>query len=131
MKKLIGMALLVWAICAKAQEYPSPLEVVQEQLDAYNAQDLDRFLAVFHPQAAFYSQLGDTEPRAVGQSALREIYGKLFKDYPNNKSTLIGRMVQGNYVIDHEYLSGRATDTKIVAIYEVQEGLIIRCWFLR
>jgi hypothetical protein len=44
---------------------------------------------------------------------------------------LIGRMQEGNFVIDHEWITGREKEIKIMAIYEVSEGLIVRCWFIR
>ena len=109
----------------------SLLETVQEQLDAYNKQDIDRFVAVFHAQAEIFFNLGDVKPSAVGSEKIREIYGNLFSKHPENRSILKGRMVQGNFVIDHEYITGRDKPIEMVAIYEVKEGLIVRCWFLR
>jgi hypothetical protein len=55
----------------------------------------------------------------------------MFKENPQNKSTLMGRMVQGNFVFDHEWITGRDSEFKIVAIYEVKDGLIVRAWFVR
>ena len=75
--------------------------------------------------------LGDSIPAMVGRKAIHEGYGAMFKAHPDNKSTLIGRMVQGNVVFDHEWITGRDQEFKIVAIYEVQDGLIRRCWFVR
>jgi len=40
-------------------------------------------------------------------------------------------MTQGNFVFDHERITGRDKPITIMAIYEVVDGLIVRCWFPR
>ena len=109
----------------------SPLTVVQQQLDTYNARDLDGFVAQFAEDAEIFRRIGDTEAAMRGHEDIRATYGKIFRDNPENKSTLMGRMVQGNFVFDHEWITGRDKAFKIVAIYEVKDGLIIRAWFVR
>jgi hypothetical protein len=116
---------------AQAQQGKAPIEVVQAQLDAYNKQDVEAFTAVFAPNAMLFQNLGDSVPSHKGQAEIRHRYADLFKKYPNNKCTLLGRMVQGNHVIDHELITGREQEMRIVAIYEVKDGLIARCWFAR
>ena len=109
----------------------SPLAVVQQQLDTYNAHDIDGFAAVFADDAEIFRNIGDAEPRMKGRAAIHAGFGKLFRDNPRNKSTLMGRLVQGDHVIDHEWITGRDDAFKIVAIYEVKGGLITRAWFIR
>jgi len=75
--------------------------------------------------------LGDTVPTMKGRDAIHKSYGAMFAANPNNKSILIGRMVQGNFVFDHEYITGRDKPLQIMAIYEVEQGEIVRCWFVR
>jgi len=108
-----------------------PVAVVQKQLDTYNAQDLDGFVNTFTAKAEVYINLGDSAAGIVGREAIRKRYGQMFRNNPGNKSTLIGRMVQGNFVFDHEWITGRENEFKIVAIYEVEDGYIKRCWFAR
>jgi hypothetical protein len=127
-----GVLFMFWLFGSHVEAQDTdPLAVVQQQLDYYNAQNLEGFVSVFAPDAAVFYTLGDTAPRLVGHEALRGAYGKLFQDHPENRSVLQGRLVQGNYVIDHEYITGRAEPMSMVAIYEVKEGKISRCWFLR
>jgi len=108
-----------------------PVEVVQAQLDAYNKQDINAFAAVFAPDAKLYLNIGDSIPTISGREEIRRRYGEMFEANPNNKSTLIGRMIQGNFVFDHEWITGRNEPLKIMAIYEVVNGLIVRAWFPR
>ena len=44
---------------------------------------------------------------------------------------VIDRIVQGDFVMDHELITGRDNDVTLVAIYEVKDGLITRAWFVR
>jgi hypothetical protein len=118
-------------LCSLSLIAQTPLEVVQKQLDTYNAQDIDAFAAVFAEEAEVFSNLGDKEPSMNGRQAIHTRYGEMFEKNPQNRSTLKGRLVQGNYVFDHEWITGRDQAFSIVAIYEVQDGLIQRCWFVR
>ncbi len=128
---LIFSLSLVLCLQGLHAQNTSPLAVVQKQLDTYNAQDIDGFAAVFAEDAEIYMNIGDNEPAMKGRGEIYKRYGKMFKKNPQNKSTLMGRMVQGNFVFDHEWITGRDTEFKIVAIYEVQDGLIVRAWFVR
>jgi putative hydrolase of HD superfamily len=125
----LSILLIIVSLC-KAQS-TDPVAVVQRQLDNYNAQNLDGFANTFAVDAEVFINLGDSVAGIVGRDQIRERYGRMFRDNPGNKSTLIGRMVQGNFVFDHEWITGRENDLKIMAIYEVEEGLIKRCWFAR
>jgi hypothetical protein len=129
--RLLIAALLASLSCPLLARDPSPVAVVQQQLDSYNAQDIDGFTALFAENAEIFRNIGDIEPAMKGRQAIRASYGKLFRDNPQNRSTLVGRMVQGNFVFDHEWITGRDDEFRIVAIYEVRDGLITRAWFVR
>jgi len=108
-----------------------PVVVVQRQLNTYNNQDLDGFVATFAEDAEVFINLGDSVSGMSGRDEIRKRYGAMFEANPDNQSILTGRLVQGNFVFDHEYIIGRDEPLTIVAIYEVEEGLIQRCWFAR
>ncbi len=109
----------------------SPVDLVQRQLNAYNARNLEAFVATYTPDVVLY-----TFPDQViltGRDALRERYGRLFAENPGLHARLLGRLTLGNYVIDREQVIGRA-DGRIlhaIAIYHVQEGRIEKVWFIR
>ena len=128
---LVSLSLfLTFQSLLTAQDQTS-LIVVQAQLDAYNAQNIDDFAAVFAKDAEIFLNIGDKEPAMKGRNEIRERYGKMFRENPSNKSTLMGRMVQGNFVIDHELITGRENTFRIIAVYEVEGQLIQRAWFVR
>lgn len=140
MKQTLIACLLVLGLNTMGQDQPAkivqahrrPADLVQAQLDAYNAGDLEAFLHVFAEDAQLY-RLGQDEPFAAGKEQLRSLYGKLFENSPDLHSEVTTRTVIGNRVIDYERITGRNGQAEpwfIVMIYEVEEGLIRRAWSL-
>jgi hypothetical protein len=108
----------------------TPEALVQEQLDAYNARDLQRFVACYADDVTVW-RLPATEPSIRGRQALAAHYAANRFQRPNLHAELLNRMVMGNKVIDHERITGIAAEPmQAVAAYEVAGGLIQRVWFL-
>ena len=108
----------------------SAVDVVQRQVDAYNAQDLDAFCACFADDCVIADLNGAVTQQ--GAAALRARYQQMFAQYPENTARIVNRIVVGDVVIDHEDIR-RSADLSIsaVAIYTVKNGLIARCDFVR
>jgi hypothetical protein len=108
----------------------SPEAAVQHQLDAYNARDLARFLALYSDDIRLY-RLPASEPSIVGKAALAEMYATQRFNLPGLHAELLSRMVIGNKVVDHERISGvREQAFEVAAVYEVIDGLIRTAWFV-
>ena len=108
----------------------NPVDIVQEQLEAYNARDLDRFVATYSETIRIF-RLPDTEPAIAGKTQLAETYRNRFSS-PNLHATIVNRIVLGNKVIDHERVVGiREAPIEAVAVYEVVDDLIETVWFFR
>lgn len=108
----------------------TPEQLVQEQLDAYNARDLARFASTFADDVVSY-RLPDREPMLRGKAALAEHYATQRFNLPALHADLVARIVMGNKVIDHERIHGvREVPYEAVAIYEVRQGLISTVWFV-
>jgi hypothetical protein len=105
--------------------------MAQAQLDAYNARDLDTFVACYAADVKV-SRLPSGQILAQGRDALRETYGKLFANAPELHCALLNRIVHGRCVVDHEEVTGIPGREQVhaVAIYEVEDGLIRKVWFL-
>lgn len=106
--------------------------VVQAQLDRYNARDLDGFCALYADDVEVYA-FGRPEPELRGQEAFRARYRGRFA-LPGLRARIEARIVQGNVVIDHEKVSGlpgEAGERSVIAIYELEGGLIRRVTFIR
>ena len=102
-----------------------PSAVVQRQLDAYNARDVDALLATYAADAQQFEHPGKL--LASGAAQIRERLALRFQE-PNLHARLLQRVVMGNIVIDHELVTrsfpeGSGTVT-MVAIYEVVDGKI-------
>ncbi len=97
----------------------TPEDVVNRQLDAYNACDLDAFAQTYAADIKILDEQGKLICDGIKQ--LREVYGPLFKANPNQVAVIEKRIVGGPYVVDDETVIGRA-DGKTrhaVAIYQV------------
>jgi len=103
----------------------SPEAVVQRQLDAYNARDLDALLATYAPDARQYALPATL--LATGHAEMRPRFAARFQE-PDLHARLLQRAVMGNIVIDHEEVSRMFPEgpgrVDLVAIYEVVDGLI-------
>jgi len=110
----------------------APETAAQAQLDAYNARDIDAFLAAYHKDVELFRLPGD-ERFARGHDEMRSIYAKLFESAPELHCRLIARIAHERFVIDHEDVTGIPGREHLgaVAIYEVVDGLIRRAWFLK
>jgi uncharacterized protein (TIGR02246 family) len=108
----------------------SAVDVVQRQLEAYNAQNLDVFCACFAEDCVIAYLNGAVTQE--GKTALRARYQQMFSQYPENRARIVNRIAVGDVVIDHEDIT-RSADLRInaVAIYTVKNGLIARCDFVR
>jgi hypothetical protein len=107
-----------------------PCAVVQRQLDAYNAKDLDAWLSTYAPDAEQFTLHG--ELLAQGHDALRARIVTRFQE-PNLHARLIRRTAIGNVVVDAEevtrnFAEGLGT-IEMLCIYEVVEGRIARASF--
>ena len=102
---------------------------VQRQVDAYNAHDLERFVAQYSNDVQVFRP-PSTEPVLKGKAAFSAHYaGKRF-NLPNLRVTIVNRMVAGNRVVDHERITGLEPGmVEAIAVYEVRDELIQRVWF--
>ncbi|MBL9175879.1 MAG: nuclear transport factor 2 family protein [Verrucomicrobiales bacterium] len=108
-----------------------PAAVVQRQLEAYNARDMDALLAAYSETAEFYEH--PSTLLASGAAALRERFATRFRE-PNLHAALLNRTVMGNFVVDHEEVQRTFPEgtgrIRLLMTYEVQSGRIVRAWIL-
>lgn len=111
----------------------TPEQVVQKQLETYNARDLDGFMSTMGQEVALYN-FSDGKLLAKGFENVQEIYKELFEKSPKLNSVLTNRIVLGDQVIDHETITGRmgsANPIEFVVIYEVEDEKIVKVTVLR
>ncbi len=105
--------------------HPSPEAVVQRQLDAYNALDLDAWLGTYAEDAQQFEH--PAKLVASGHAEMRARTSPRFTE-PNLHARLISRSVMGNVVIDHEEVTRTFPEgpgrIELVCIYQVHDGKI-------
>lgn len=106
----------------------TPDQAVQEQLEAYNQHNLDRFCAVYSDEIEVF-RAPAVEPVIAGKAAFAALYAQRFA-LPGLHAVVVSRIVLGKTVIDHERVTGlRDQPVEVAAVYEVSQGLIRRVWF--
>jgi uncharacterized protein (TIGR02246 family) len=106
-------------------------ELIQKQLDAYNTQSIDAFLACYAEDAVLAGLNGDVTHR--GLAAIRKRHEDLFYEFPKNHARLVNRIDLGTTVIDHEQVerSPGGDRFEVAAIYTIKDGKIARVDFAR
>jgi hypothetical protein len=105
--------------------------VVQRQLDAYNARDIDAFMVVWADDARCFEH--PAKLLARGADEIRARHELRFME-ANLFARLIHRMSIGNKVVDREVVTrtfpeGPGT-IDVIAIYEVTRDKIANAWFI-
>ena len=130
------LSLLLVPVLVAAAPTPkllSPAATVQKQLEAFNAHDLEAFLALYSDDLELAEvPAAAMEPRT--KAWLREVYAERFKTNPDLHASAEAQMVSGEFVIEKERIKGRAGQKgalDVVVIYQVKAGKIVRMWELR
>ena len=111
-------------------ENRTPREVAKLQLQAYNAHDLEGYMALFHADAVIYD-LPSGDVVAEGQEEIHNLYADRFSN-EDLYCAVTNQMEIGDYAIDREVLTGLpGGQVQVLAMYEVIGGLIKRIFFVR
>ncbi len=106
-----------------------PEEVIQHQLEAYNARDLDRLIGIYADDAQMFEH--PSKLVAAGSAELRARFAARSRE-PDLHASLRQRIVMGNIVVDHEQVTRNFTEgegkLELLMIDEVQNGRIARAW---
>lgn len=100
------------------------VQLVQRRLEAYNAHDVDAFLACYAPDAVFSTIDGDVV--MDGREAIERHHRALFAGNPGLRASLLDRISVGDHVIDEELVAGRADGRTlhVAVVYRIADGLI-------
>jgi hypothetical protein len=97
-------------------------DVVARQVEAYNAADLEGFLACYAPQVVVRS--GEGVVLNDGLDAMRATYGGWFGSLPGLHVDILTRMERGSWVVDEEHVIAAGLDVRALVAYRVRDGLI-------
>jgi hypothetical protein len=111
--------------------YLSPEAVVQQQLDAYNARDLEAWLATYAVDACQYQHPATLLAR--GHAEIRQRAIARFAE-PDLHARLLHRQVLGQVVIDHEMVRRNFAEgpghVELLCLYTVDAGKISSASFV-
>ena len=134
MKKTILLSILClsflnfWGQKPAETEVESPEIIVQLQLDAYNARNIDEFVATYSEDIEIYNSKGELTMK--GHEQLREVYERFFNNTPNLHCLIEKRIVINNKVIDKEKVTAGNKIIHAVALYEVADNKIKKVTFI-
>lgn len=101
---------------------------VERQLAAYNAHDLDAFVAAYSPNVRLLN--GDGTVRAEGLEQFRAVYVPVFAQ-TGRRAEIVNRIAVGNWVIDHERVYRADADPfDAVVGYRLVDGEIVEAHML-
>lgn len=108
----------------------SAAAVVQSQLDAFNARDIDGLMATYAPDAEQFQLHGALLAR--GHEQMRPRYLARFEE-PDLHARLVSRTVMDNLVVDLEIITRNFPEglgtLEMLCIYEVGDGCIQKASF--
>jgi imidazolonepropionase-like amidohydrolase len=107
----------------------SPEDLAQRQLNAYNLRNIDAFLEPYDDDVEVYSY-----PDTLlfkGKETMRTGYSKMFDNTPNLHCELVGRISQGNVVMDKERVQMGDNIVEAIAIYHIENNKIKKVYFVR
>lgn len=130
MKAILGRILTPENIDVLTMKpFTDPEAVVQRQLDAFNARDVDALLSVYAEDAQLFEH--PSKLIASGSAELRQRFTVRFQE-ANLHAALLNRIVLGAVVVDHERVTRTfpegAGTVELIMIYEVREGRIAKAW---
>lgn len=109
----------------------APEAVVQRQLDAYNARDIDALMATYADDIELFEHPAKLLAKGAGE--VRERQAARLAE-PNLHAKLVRRMVMGDIVIDQEVVTRTFAEgtgrIELIATYQVRQGRIAKAWFM-
>lgn len=108
----------------------TPQLLVDQQLAAYNARNIDAFLIPYSDSVELYEYPGKLVGK--GKEEMRKMYTGMFKQVTQLHCELVNRIIQGNVIIDHESVSGFGNKpVRAIAIYTISKGKIQKVEFIQ
>jgi hypothetical protein len=98
--------------------------VVQSQVEAFNAHDVDRFVSHYTP-TSLVARVGESVRAFRGMEELRRHYGGRFEEAALH-ATIDRRVTLGPWVVDLETMRASDATFEQLAVYAVVDGKIER-----
>jgi imidazolonepropionase-like amidohydrolase len=110
----------------------TPLALVERQVNGFNARNMDAFLEPYSNDAQCYAfpDRPFDRPFIKGKENMRKNYAQLFKTAPNLHCEIKQRIIQSNFIIDKEHITGiDGPPVDGIVIYEIEGNKIKKAYF--
>lgn len=106
----------------------TPLALVQRQLNAYNARNIDAFLEPYADDIELYNFPDKLIMK--GKNEMRKNYTQMFNTLPQLHCEIKERIINGNIITDKEIVSGiQKNKIEATAIYHIENNKIKKVYF--
>jgi hypothetical protein len=95
-----------------------PEEIMKKQVESYNDKDIEKFIECFSEDVEFFD--------------LKDGKRKLFTNSPELKLVIKNRIIVGNFVTDHEFVTGvkkYPNGGEVISINLIENGKVRKIWF--
>jgi len=107
----------------------SPVELANEQLEAYNNRDIEAFLVPYSDTVKVFDAKGKLLYQ--GKETMRTQYGAMFERTPELNCNLLNRIAVNETVIEHEEVTfGGDRTIYAIVMYKVANNKIQEVYFL-
>lgn len=106
----------------------TPLEVVNDRMDAYNRHDIDSFMECYDDRIEIFTY--PNKSLGKGKKHIRGIFAPMFKEAVVQVE-IHHQIAKDGYVVNHETVRNGDDMTEYISIYEVRDGLIWSVRFVR
>jgi imidazolonepropionase-like amidohydrolase len=105
----------------------TPEMLIQRQVNAYNARNIDAFLSTYSDNIELYNFPDSLIGK--GKEKMKEVYGGMFKNLTYLHCEIVNRIQLSHTIIDHERVKFNDRIVNAIAIYDVKDGKIVRVTF--
>jgi len=125
------LVMLPGSLAAQAATDTLPLRVAEKQIAAFNARNLDAFMALWADEAVV-AEFPSGKVMWPGKAAIRAAFTPMFADAGSPVVRVEPRVVNGAFVVDNEVWDAKPGErNSAVWMYDIRGGLIRRGWTVR
>jgi hypothetical protein len=127
-KSILLFAFLLINICVQSQSTASPDKIVEDQVRAYNAKDIELFCSFYSDTIRYYAIKDDfsTNTFIDGKEKLKAWFKNIFDKNPAMQCEITSRTILGSKILLKErFTSPNTNPLELVFIYVVQRDKIV------
>ncbi len=134
-RTILSLCFASLLFTAQAQQDELLLKVLNDQVDAFNQQDVDRLVDnVTADFKWFYITSDALLPELQGKEKFRASMVDYYKSFANIKSSILNYTTDGNRIsfqekVEYTDEQGNRKSSTAMGIYEIRDGKIARCWY--